>query len=301
MGALEKSFYSSPRYSLKYSNYFETYEFLLARFLGKKITLVEVGVFHGGSLQMWREFLGEGARIIGIDADNNATESSKDGFEIFIGNAKDPDFWAAFFLTVGKIDILIDDGGHTNAQQSQALISSINNMNDKGLIIIEDSYQSYSKEFGNPSPFSFVQLSKLLVDRLMTRTIKSQFRANLSSRIWSICYFERMVVFEIREGIQPSELVTNAGEKRIAFDFRHNDKNVLLKAFKGLDDLLNSKFESVGNRYQIFRPLNRFVTSKPGVYVLKTLSPLGKIIDRAWFGISWVRNLAGWQYFRKFK
>ena len=301
MRHIEKSFYSSPRYSLKYSNFFETYEFLLARFQEKEIILVEVGVFHGGSLHMWREFLGKNARIIGIDVDNNAIESTKDGFEIFIGNAKDPDFWAAFYLTVGKIDVLIDDGGHTNAQQSQALIPSINNINDKGLIIIEDSYQSYSREFGNPSPFSFVQLSKHLVDRLMTRTMHSESRAGLSNRIWSITYFERMVVFEIREEIQPSELVTNQGMKRIAFEMRNADRNVLLKAIKGLDDLLNSKFESVGNRNKFFKPLNKLITTKFGSYALKTLYPFGKMIEWVWFGISWVKNLSGWQFFHKFK
>jgi hypothetical protein len=301
MKSLEECFKSSSKYSLKYSNYFEIYESLLSRHRGKRITLVEVGVFHGGSLFMWRDYFGDNARIIGIEADPNAIELAKDGFEIYIGDSKDPNFWSVFYEKVGKIDVLIDDAGHTNAQQSQALISSIENMNDKGLIIIEDAYQSYSKDFGNPSPFSFIQLSKLIVNRLMTRTMKSFRSGNLAQYIWSICYFERMVVFELRESNHGSDLVNNNMEKRIAFDYRHNDNNFFLKAVKGLDDLLNLKFESIGNRYRFFRPLNHFIKSGIGRKFLRMLSPLGKIVNLLWFGTLWLRNLGGWRYFRKFK
>ena len=51
MKNLKKSFQSSPKYSIKWSNYFEIYENLFKRF-EKKITLVEVGIGNGGSLFM---------------------------------------------------------------------------------------------------------------------------------------------------------------------------------------------------------------------------------------------------------
>ena len=51
---------------------------------------------------------------------------------------------------IGKIDILLDDGGHTDLQQTQTLISSINKIKENGIIAIEDVHTSYLTEFGNP-------------------------------------------------------------------------------------------------------------------------------------------------------
>ena len=67
MKNLKRSFKSSPKYSIKWSNYFEIYENLFKRFVNKKITLVEVGIGNGGSLFMWRNYFGKKAKIIGIE------------------------------------------------------------------------------------------------------------------------------------------------------------------------------------------------------------------------------------------
>jgi hypothetical protein len=103
--------------SVKHTSYFQVYEEVLARFVGKPITFVEVGVFNGGSLFMWREYLGPQARIIGIDMNPDAQRWREHGFEIFIGDQSDPDFWDRFYAEVGNVDVLLDDGGHMNQQQ----------------------------------------------------------------------------------------------------------------------------------------------------------------------------------------
>ena len=110
--------YKNLKYtSLKIDSYFQVYEEIFSRYVGKKITFVEVGILGGGSLQMWKEFFGDKARIIGIDMHPEAKKLEKDGFEIFIGSQSDENFWNNFYRKVGKIDILLDDGGHQNKQQ----------------------------------------------------------------------------------------------------------------------------------------------------------------------------------------
>ena len=79
---LKDCFYKSPYFSGKHTSYFETYEKLLENFVGKEIVLVEVGINNGGSLFMWREFLGKKARIIGIDNNDKCLELKKFGFDI---------------------------------------------------------------------------------------------------------------------------------------------------------------------------------------------------------------------------
>ena len=53
--------------SLKIDTYFQVYEEIFSKYVDKEIIFVEVGVLGGGSLQMWKEYFGEKARIIGID------------------------------------------------------------------------------------------------------------------------------------------------------------------------------------------------------------------------------------------
>jgi hypothetical protein len=62
-------FRAARRQVAKWSHYFPIYERLLSPHRGRSITLVEVGVGDGGSLEGWRGYLGPSARIIGIDCD----------------------------------------------------------------------------------------------------------------------------------------------------------------------------------------------------------------------------------------
>jgi hypothetical protein len=87
---------------------------------------MEIGVFNGGSLHMWKEYFGDAARIIGVDLNPIALELEKDGFEIYIGNQESADFWLDLKSKVGDVDIILDDGGHKNGQQIATLFMVLN-------------------------------------------------------------------------------------------------------------------------------------------------------------------------------
>ena len=89
----------------KWRHYFNIYERHFARFKGREVHMLEVGIFSGGSLKMWRWYLGDAATIIGIDISNdtriyerNPEYGSPD--HIVIGDQSDPDFWRAFQMTL---------------------------------------------------------------------------------------------------------------------------------------------------------------------------------------------------------
>ena len=73
---------------------------------------------------MWKKFFGKKARIIGIELNPDAKRLEKFGFEIFIGDQSDPFFWKKFYKKVGKIDVLLDDGGHKKIQQITSFMES---------------------------------------------------------------------------------------------------------------------------------------------------------------------------------
>ena len=165
-----KSFETSKYSSTKHKNYFGIYDRIFKKYIGKKIILVEIGVLNGGSLFMWRNFFDGNAEIIGVDLNPNAKKWEQHGFKIFIGDQSDPNFWRDFFKKVGNVDIVIDDGGHTNKQQVFTLLETIPNINDNGMLVVEDVHSSYMTKFRNPSKYSFISFSKTIVDELNSRS-----------------------------------------------------------------------------------------------------------------------------------
>ena len=198
-----KYFKESKLHSSKSNIYFNIYNELFSKYRNKKITFVEIGVKWGGSLLMWKKFFGDNARIIGVDLYPETKKLEKQGFEIFIGDQSSDIFWKNFFSKVGKIDILVDDGGHTNENQILTLNNVINHVNDDGLIVIEDTGASYDKKHFNPSKYSFINYSKYLIDDLYGKSedkskLKGVIKKNsLNDSIYSIKFFNSIVAFFI--------------------------------------------------------------------------------------------------------
>jgi hypothetical protein len=214
MAALIDCFNNSPRLSVKQTNFFDVYETLFAGYRNQNIILVEIGIFQGGSLFMWREYFGPNARIIGIDANPGAVELREHGFEIYIGDQADPVFWTEFFEQVGPIDILIDDGGHWNEQQIKTVAYCASHIRDGGILIVEDTQTSYYEWMGNPSRYSFVEYAKHLMDVINARNteIRTIWREQpLAPLIYCIRSFNSVVAFDIdRTKCLPSKPVNNA-------------------------------------------------------------------------------------------
>lgn len=229
--------YNNVEYlSIKHDTYFQAYEELLSNYVGREIIFVEIGVLNGGSLFMWRDFFGPKARIIGIDLNPAAKKWENEGFEIFVGNQADPRFWTNFFAIVGQVDIVLDDGGHTNLQQVVTFDQAVPNIRDGGLLIVEDCHTSYYKEFGNPSKYSFINFAKLVIDSVNSRHSSiRRARNGYSDHVWSVRFFESIVCFQIdRTRCFRSKSISNNGISMEAADFRLNgtleEKIVTLQA-----------------------------------------------------------------------
>ena len=223
MASLKNCFEKSPYGSTKHSHYFEIYEQLFSQLPKKNITLIEIGVLNGGSLFMWRKYFGKNARIIGIDMNPEAKIWQDHGFEIFIGNQTNENFINETLKKIGKFDIFIDDGGHTNVQQAITLKSLINHINFDTLLIFEDTHTSYQAEFGNPSRLSFSNLSKKFIDIIHTNNNKSLFAKETYNKVFSIEYFDSIIAFKVKKKRVDKKIVFNDAFKPQAEDFRHQN------------------------------------------------------------------------------
>jgi len=251
--------YSNVRYlSIKHDSYFRVYEELFAKYIGKRITFVEVGVLNGGSLFMWREYFGPQARVIGIDLNPAARQWEAEGFEIFIGSQSDPLFWRDFYARIGPVDVLLDDGGHTNTQQIITVNEAIPNVADGGLIVVEDAHTSYMKEFGNPSRYSFIGFAKRMVDSINSRSPAVKVvRNDYGKRVHSIAFHESMVAFHIDSTrCHESHQTCNGGVTANRQDFRL--KGSAQGVVTDLRDQIHEKARFL-SRIPLVRPAGRAV------------------------------------------
>jgi len=249
----------SPYRSIKHNTYFSVYDHLFSKFRNKKIVFIEIGVLAGGSLFMWRNFFGSKARIIGVDMNPDAKKWEKYGFEIFIGSQSDENFWRNFREKIGKIDIVLDDGGHTYDQQIITTEMLLENIKDGGLLVIEDTHTSYMKGFG-ATKYSFINYTKNMIDKINRRFSKLSDDKN-EKRIWSIEIFESIVAFCVnkKHSSLVSEPTDNGGKNDNSIDYRYEDN----QAIKDLEYI---------NKFLKYIPGFKFIIKQLKFFLLKVNS-----------------------------
>ena len=258
MKKIYKSFKNSPKYSIKWNNYFDIYENLFQKFLKKNIKIVEVGIGDGGSLFMWKNFFGKKAKVIGIELNPDAKKLEKKGFKIFVGDQSSPIFWKNFYKKVGNIDILIDDGGHTNLQQVTTLMESINHIKPGGMILVEDTHTSYMKNkgFKNPSKYSFINFTSSLIEIIHRRNPSLNKNLNfIAKKINSIEYYDSITVINIaNKSLKKSKNLENNKRLRSYFDdYRYKTVNISKKNKNKISlNFLTQKISKRSYLYKIY-------------------------------------------------
>jgi cephalosporin hydroxylase len=185
----------------KWTHYFEVYHRHLARYRHKSITLVEFGVYQGGSLQMWRRYFGRRARIWGVDINPDCKQFIDDpGICVRIGDQEDRDFLRALITEIGPIDVVIDDGGHTMAQQLATFDVVYPAVRPGGVYLVEDVQSSYSEQYGGGlrKRGTFMERAKRLTDQLNAwHAQDDRLRVTRFTRTTrSMHFYDGMVVFE---------------------------------------------------------------------------------------------------------
>jgi hypothetical protein len=129
----------------KWLHYFEIYERHFSRFRGQEVHIAEIGIYSGGSLEMWRDYFGPKAHIYGVDIVPDRKVYERDGVKVFIGDQADRSFWREFRAKVPKLDIVIDDGGHEYEQQVVSLEELLPHLRPGGVYLCEDVHGAFNR------------------------------------------------------------------------------------------------------------------------------------------------------------
>jgi cephalosporin hydroxylase len=150
----------------KILHYLPVYESALPA--DRPIRMLEIGVFHGGSLQMWRDYLHSESIIVGIDIDP-ATKQFDDParqIHVRIGAQQDAAFLRSVVEEFGPFDVILDDGSHVPSH----MVASFRYLFSEGLkpggaYLVEDILTNYWTVYRD-QPMSFVDFSKWLIDAM---------------------------------------------------------------------------------------------------------------------------------------
>lgn len=193
----------------KWLHYFDIYERHFQPFRNREIKFLEIGVFHGGSLQMWKNYFGHRAQVVGVDINPQCKAFEEEGIQIEIGSQDDPDFLEQVARKHGPFDIILDDGGHTMVQQLISFEYLYSHVRPDGLYVCEDIHTSYWKDYGGGyrKPNTFIEHSKLLIDQLHawhSRDRESFQIDSFTHSAYGLHFYDSVLVIEKRMMTPPS-------------------------------------------------------------------------------------------------
>ena len=66
------------RQIFKWMHYFDIYDRYFSKYRGTDVRFLEIGIFQGGSLQMWKDYFGPKAKIFGVDINARCKQFEED-------------------------------------------------------------------------------------------------------------------------------------------------------------------------------------------------------------------------------
>lgn len=224
MSDLERIFWSTEGQVVhKWLHYLPLYDRYLARYRGTPVRMLEIGVYKGGSLHLWREYLGPQAVIFGIDINPGCAAFDGIDGQVRIGSQADAGFLAGVIREMGGVDIVLDDGSHVGRHIRASLDTLYPLLADDGLYLIEDVHTAYSRRYDG-------RLSRHNVMRLLGRLTddmhhwyhgKGQRIAATADHLIGLHIHDSIVVLEKGSKAPPAHIQVGSETGRLAAAAAH--------------------------------------------------------------------------------
>ncbi|NQV86131.1 MAG: class I SAM-dependent methyltransferase [Woeseiaceae bacterium] len=208
----------------KWHHYFDIYTKHFEAYRNRPIRMLEIGVYRGGSLRMWKDYFHPDSTIVGIDIDKTCKDHEIADRKVFvrIGSQADPAFLTEVADEFGPFDIILDDGSHKTHHQNVSFGALFRDaLRDGGCYMVEDVHTNYWLKHID-SEDTFIDLSKQMVDMIHEPyfdrkethfrhghpdAVKQMELSYLAANIGSIAFYDSIVVFDKKHRVLPkSEL-----------------------------------------------------------------------------------------------
>ena len=120
----------------KSRSYLRNYEKYFSRFTGN-VNLLELGIFHGGSLLLWRDYF-PGGVIAGLDINEVKVPDETGRIRVYRGKQQDTALLERIAAECGPFDIIIDDASHVGEPTKVSFWKLFGHLKEGGIYVIED-------------------------------------------------------------------------------------------------------------------------------------------------------------------
>lgn len=152
----------------KWSIYLREYDRLFSPIRESSVSLLEIGIQNGGSLERWAAYFEQGLHFIGCDINPDCEQLaySDPRIELIVGDANQPETIARILDCAPSFGVVIDDGSHTSGDIVRAFANFFPHIINGGMFVAEDLHCSYWKSFegGLFNPYSSIAFFKRLAD-----------------------------------------------------------------------------------------------------------------------------------------
>lgn len=134
---IARNFDTDKKHSIGYINNFEHH---FGQFRNDPLKILELGVFHGGSLLMWQEYFSKGL-VVGLDRRPNPLNELHDRIRFYRGSQDDDELLDKVALECAPdgFDIVIDDASHIGTLSRASFRNLFHkHLKPGGMYVIED-------------------------------------------------------------------------------------------------------------------------------------------------------------------
>jgi hypothetical protein len=109
-------------------------------------TFVEIGVNHGGSILMWRDYF-KNSKVLGLDnnlpfCEEKLRDKNLDRIELINLDQSIPEMLETFANQYSDIDVILEDGSHRMHDQQITLAKLFKTLKSGGIYVLEDLHTS---------------------------------------------------------------------------------------------------------------------------------------------------------------
>lgn len=217
----------------KWDHYLPIYEQLLGGYAKgfvddtgsvRPLRFLEIGVSEGGSLEVWRKYLGPDAVIHGLDIDPRCAHVVPALIaRVHIGSQDDVELLRRVVEEMGGVDVVLDDGSHVANHQRISFDALWPLLSFGGMYICEDLHTAYWPGYqgGLRRPGQFISVAKALVDgmhRWYARMPDTDLHRYGQREVGAVHFYDSIVAIEKTCRVSPtwSKRGTGTKEERAA-------------------------------------------------------------------------------------
>ena len=152
----------------KWSSYLPVYDRLFAPYRDLPLSLLEVGVQNGGSLEVWSRYFARARKIVGCDINPRCADLryADPRIAVVVGDINTEETYLAIAEHSARFDLIIDDGSHLSQDVLATFVNYFPFLNPGGLFVVEDTHTLYWQSYqgGLLKENTAIAFFKLLAD-----------------------------------------------------------------------------------------------------------------------------------------